>query len=428
MSQRAWLTLLLAFGSFSIGTPPSVRADSDETEERLKASGIDDALRIGIQRAIGRGVEFLVKRQRSDATFHDACDTKKYLETQTEGVTLLCALALRHAGSTAAATPVQHVVDWAFSDDRARQPRIEIDVYAASLGVMLLASVPGHEKAARRLVDVLVRGLRPRTSWWDYDTTWKDSPPSEDYQNLSTSQFAVLGLYAAMCKGVAVPVDVWKAHAVSLCARQLASGSWSYLSAAARMRRPDGSVEELSPTGSPTMTAIGVGSLLIAKIALERERDPISRLATPIDQALTRGRAALLRDGIAILDETKVPDQPEVAPGNGIYYDLFTLERACVFGDIERIVDRPWFAEVARWLIAAQRKDGSWAPTGSTQAAVGSEVDTALALLVLERSVSYFRPTTITEPATGKPPTPSVPAPPPPDVAPMGDSQPPTGR
>ncbi len=66
--------------------------------------------------------------------------------------------------------------------------------------------------------------------------------------------------------------------------------------------------------------------------------------------------------------------------GHDTLYTFWSLERTAALYNRTHIGRRPWYPWVVRWLVAAQQANGSW------QHALGPEIDTCFALLVLRRS------------------------------------------
>jgi hypothetical protein len=404
----------------AVTAPRSARAETDETEKRLKAAGVDDALRDQVHTAINKGVEFLLKRQRKQGSFREL--TSSDMQTWEGGITLLCALALRHAGGPTTSAAVARAVEWTL--DAASPARFGLSqVYAGSLALMLLASVPGHDEDAKRIADTLVRGQNSGSGWWSYFAGFDAKPDPYD-GDLSNSQFAILGLRAAERRGIEIPVDVWRRHAESLCAHQTPLGSWTY--SIEKPAVPKKGAKPAPPPapreGGEVETMMGLANLLISKAALEKANTKSpgllsAELASRIRNAVERGRTALNRHGSQMLADLPAHGHDGLSQvGWDDYYDLFSLEKACIFADVETIGTPPsyWYAAGAAWLVSVQHKDGGWDGYANAKKGRGSEIDTALALLFLERSVSVLHPTTPSEPAAvpAKPAAPVTPAPP----------------
>lgn len=81
--------------------------------------------------------------------------------------------------------------------------------------------------------------------------------------NLSTAQFAALGLWATSRHGVTVPSRVWRKHLESLVTHQTKTGSWPY--------------GPRAPIGYPTGTMMGAANFALAEKALgdDLRKDPV---------------------------------------------------------------------------------------------------------------------------------------------------------
>jgi hypothetical protein len=433
---RLRLVGLLGLGGFLGG---SAQADPEETERRLVASGTDPAFRGQIHEAIDRGVKFLVSRQRTDGSFVEEARGPLGQPAAT-GVTLLCALALRHAGTAEGTQALQRGLAYLFDRDPAAARSMERDVYHAGIALMLLEDVPGHDAVARKLAVALSRALDTETDWWGYGTPGAEDldrragPPAfrDPIPNLSSSQFAALGLWSARRMRIAVPREVWVRHATALCASQKKNGSWQYGRGGLTAVRRPGEVNLDDEFGTVTGTYMGLANLLLAQEALRAEPDVPASLNSKVAAAVARARAALARHAPRTLADPRASIHPEdeesrrsptfqrrlpASPGVGAYSTLFALEKACLFADVEWFpavktpvppggsrqgpnARRPrgrvsWYAAGAQWLLSVQRSDGGWAPNaGDPPGDESSEVDTAFALLFLLRSPAAFHPRT----------------------------------
>jgi hypothetical protein len=227
--------------------------------------------------------------------------------------------------------------------------------------------------------------------------------------NLSTTQFACLGLWSAERLGTPVAERAWLDHLDALCRSQGPDGSWPYYLVAGA------TIEVTYPTG----TFMGLADLVLAQHALaERlEQDPPRRARAVV--ARQHGMAALRRHFAWVLPAAA----GEFQFGSTFeHYRLFALEKVALFLDVGAIGGREWYREGARRLLDTQRADGSWGngAAGWAQRAggrdLGNAVDTSFALLFLLRISETYRPVTPRSVDPGPPVTPrSAPTEPPPE-------------
>jgi hypothetical protein len=109
------------------------------------------------------------------------------------------------------------------------------------------------------------------------------------------------------------------------------------------------------------MTAAGVSSLLVARRALGQLGEYSGDLAREVDRQIAAGLAWM---------GSRIPGY------FGNYYGMYSLEKVGDIGSIHAFGAVEWYAEGARWLVRAQKADGTW----------GDEVNTAFALLFLTRA------------------------------------------
>ncbi|MCC7137506.1 MAG: hypothetical protein IT460_03655 [Planctomycetes bacterium] len=382
--------MAVLFALAGVGASGVARADVEETEARLKSAGVDAGLRARVHTAIGRAVEFLVAQQDARGRFR--------AQSHRVGSTLLAALALRHAGTGPTVEPVARTQAYLFGDkaDVRAVREMEEKVYCASLALLFLQAIDRRAPEAPVLAAGLSRALDPIHGAWGYDIP----PPTSRSAfaalrpNLSTSQFAALGLWAAARMGVAVPAQTWRAHAASLIEAQRGGASpyWP----------------RTFPAGEndPYLcgTAMGVANLLLARQALAATKGG-SPDRGALDAAIQRGLAALRRDAPPMLAKPATyPLWPKAwvkgglvsqEPGMGPYYALYAIEKACVFADVESLGGRPWYASMADWLCSTQAADGGWTSLWDGERSGESDVvETSFALLILVRAPQTSHPTT----------------------------------
>ena len=223
--------------------------------------------------------------------------------------------------------------------------------------------------------------------------------PRED---LSNTQYALLGLRAARECGGVVPGRVFKRVIERLLAIQEQDGpkvlrtlggekkgepvykidggdkarGWSYMEA------------PLNATGS--MTTAGIACMAICHDALTKPRK------LPIYDVKLRGKVKRsVQDAFAWLD---VNFTVERNPGHGAppwhYYYLYGLERAAVFANRVLIGEHDWYLEGARYLVSKQGGDGSWntGNLGGKEYKPSAVLDTAWAILFLKKATRPLEP------------------------------------
>jgi hypothetical protein len=405
--------LLLVAAGFApaVAAPPS---HLEEQEARLKALGVDASLKHRISAAIDRGTAWLAKVQRPSGSWED----RLYRDWTAWGATALCALAQRHAGTRDSVASARRAVGWLRANGagpplRARDgtsiPRPDdplTQVYDAGLWAMLLAADGRPAAEVRGVADALASAIDPDTGWWGYAT----APYPAVVPNLSTTQFAALGLRSAARAGATVDGRVWREHLGGLVRTQNADGSWGY--APRRGRRLAGPAGRPSPDSYATGTFMGAANLALAMAGADvTPTRPLDREVGPAKQ---RALEALRRDGTRFL-RALGPSRPvfDFVKVEGFsYYALYALEKACIFHDLDRLGDVPWYAEGARHLLSIQDDRGSWSCRGDADALVS----TAFALLFLLRASEVYHPTTprdVATPGTAPTTTPSEPNAPP---------------
>lgn len=235
--------------------------------------------------------------------------------------------------------------------------------YSAALVAMALSQAVEKQKERKETVDGkiarrlqlvadMLSASQTRTGGWSYTIVRKpgttDKPMDGGY-DLSNTQFAVLGLRAALNGGAKVHKGIWE-RALALFEKQQGSdGGWGYSGAGS----------------SYTMSAAGAMGWLICKLSLESSSKPDTLLKNSRMEKSLQYFDGIVSGGIQT--------------GYGFYW-LYSLERFCMTAGIEMISRRDWYEEGATWLVAQQRTDGLWMNQ------YGTGVDTCFALLFLTRA------------------------------------------
>jgi len=350
------------------------RADYAETEQRLKAAGVDAALRKRVHSAIDRAAMFLVSTQKKDGSWKPSGVTWRH---PAEAETVYAALALRHAGTPPTRAPVRHALAWLIPEGSRGRRGIARHVYTAGPMAMLLQANGSHEKFAVAYGDAIA-GAQRQHGWWDYATSVKSSGGGirkqtlfdAKVENLSTSQFGALGLWAADRVRGAPSRPIWRKHLASMVKLQMRSGSWRYAP------KPP---YDAGGYGYYTGTFMGVANLLLAEAGTRGARRD-KKLAAKLPEAKRRAMFALERDAPAFLQLF------EASATGHAYYGLYALEKAAIFSDREVLGGVRWYVEGATMLCDRQDKDGSWTRRNL--------IDTSFALLFLLRASKSYHPTT----------------------------------
>jgi hypothetical protein len=297
------------------------------------------------RRALDQGVRALKSRQLRDGTWPD---WRGHARTK-GGVTCLATLALLQSGQPATtpslATALAHV------------RRLENQaVYVVALKIMALAKAdPGTyrveiEDAARWLVDAqLDNGM------WSYTA-------SESVFDHSNTQFALLGLHAAVQAGIDIPAHVWKRARHQLLRTQNRDGGWPY-------RREGPSYGSMTAAGAADLIILG------STVAIPQERGFRDGMAPGCGRY--KGSRPLLRALDWLGRNFRADQNPHCRPVKAwLYYWLYTVERCGILSGRRTFGEHDWYREGTEFLVRDQNDDGSW---GS------SPVDTAFAVLFLAK-------------------------------------------
>jgi hypothetical protein len=183
----------------------------------------------------------------------------------------------------------------------------------------------------------------------------------------SNSQYGVLGVWSAAEVGREVPNSYWEAVRKHWEQTQSPNGQWDYY--------------DSSRTGTHSMTCAGLASLFVAQDWLESAKFTGNVGRSPFTPAVAHGLNWLERENNCL----------DLDHGG---YDLFSLERVGLACGFKYFGSHDWYRELARSVIAAQSRDGSWGgrqigfdgfPPPRLTADFGPRVETAYTLLFLAR-------------------------------------------
>jgi len=192
-----------------------------------------------------------------------------------------------------------------------------------------------------------------------------------DYPDLSNTQYAALGLRAAVSLGADIPQKIWLGMLKSTLKAQAKDGGFGYT---IRQRRK-------KPYASMTVAGIAVLQVCRQNLPPDVVKD------YDIDDALA-GAWLWMKN-----------NRGKIGRDNTLscFYFHYGLERAAVLSDVEKVDGRDWYGLGARMLLEMQgRKDGSWRSSWEIRPGglpgPGSPVDTAFAVLFLRRKFAKTLP------------------------------------
>ncbi len=257
---------------------------------------------------------------------------------------------------------------------------------------------------------------------------------SWSHQDLSNSQFAVLGLKAGARLGVAVPPAVWNRALRYFLVAQEKKGPAHPGVAATGFELPEAA--EPPPSGArrpsaPAVTCRGWGYNASGRLRSDGETgiDEMMRRQAEADIAMTAGgvvsvaicrsellgdrsltkllqksAARSLRDGVAsmarFLDARSADSKGAGAHHDPFssYYCLYGIERACLLAGIELLGSHDWYDLGARRILSSQRDDGAFVSEPVTAGSGFRLIDTSFAVLFLRRAL-YRKLAPVTTPA-----------------------------
>jgi hypothetical protein len=327
-----------------------------------------------INDAIDRAKEYLYAQQQSDGTWELVPVAEEVPPSAKLGIkqsakagqwggrTAIVVDALLSAGENPQDEHLTKAIEFL------KHAKIE-GVYALGLRCqvwLLLPQTPEvkqHMAADARTLVGMMKHEGKAKGMYDYVNT----PKSQEYSH-SRSQYAVLGVWAAMQAGVEIPTSYWNATEEAWEHNQEADGGWTY------------NFGSKYPT-SPGMTAAAVATLYEAQDALAGTRG-LSCTGNVESESIKKGLLCLAANSDKIATTKHYPrDFP--------YATLYAFERVAVAGGQKYIGDVDWFQRGADWLIKTQQKDGAWPAKPADGASAGKWLagvpDVSFALLFLAR-------------------------------------------
>ncbi|MFB3066454.1 MAG: prenyltransferase/squalene oxidase repeat-containing protein [Planctomycetota bacterium] len=188
---------------------------------------------------------------------------------------------------------------------------------------------------------------------------WRYGPRNGD-QDLSATQFALLGLRAASQAGYPVKEKVWRTALNGVRQHRAGGGGYSY-------RKGEG--------WSAGMDACALGSMIICKEQLEL-------LGAPVPAWVDGHIKAAMKHLDEVFD---VQHNKGAHHGSAYhYYYLYAVERVGDLTGRKEFAGKDWYVRGAEFLLAQQHGDGSW--TDATCMPPRDTLGTCFALLFLKKA------------------------------------------
>ena len=387
-----------------------------------------------VNEAVSRGAAWLMALQNEDGTFGSARSKAHGLDLlgMEFGDTAFAAYALAHCRSKESDRAVRRATrhlrkrykdylalptgsEGGGVSPSGKMPRTYA-TYSLSVCLLLLEKTRGRggDGAGARppaWVRLMAKHLAAQLLEYQSDAGLWSYPRGE--LDVSNTQFAMLGLFAASELGVKVPEETVMAAAESLIQTQESVGppapravGPNESASAADSAGPGGSTVRDSARGFPyrsggslcrgSTTAAGVCALIVCDSLLAAGNgDTASTCRNKASQGVYDGLAWLAKTFDVTCNPTAPwRNTPDPSPKGFMHCYLYGMERACTMMRADRLGTQDWYRSGAEQLVGAQRADGSWwstpedgIPPGSSQKYAPENVnDTCFALLFLHRT------------------------------------------
>lgn len=297
------------------------------TGDRLLAQG-------DINEAIDHGVDWLIGAQLRDGSW--PFEQHRYRNGQT-GLVLY---ALLKSGVSASHPAIQR----GFAFLESELPKM---TYSAGCELLAWASLPGDEHIERMetIVDLL------------HDWERRGFAYPDGAEDLSNTQYAALGFFAAASKGIEVPNKTWQRLILYALNLQDDEGGFGY-------RSPQGF--------NGSMSSAGLTVLSVSLYQLGEKGN--------LAGAKRREARRAIDEGFGWFAKNFSRENNPLGAQRWHPYYLYGVERVCAIEKIDMIGEHHWYWEGANWFVTHQNLDGSWLGGGDRY------FQTSFALLFLSRA------------------------------------------
>jgi hypothetical protein len=284
--------------------------------------------------AIDKGVDWLISAQLRDGSW--PFEQHRYRNGQT-GLVLY---ALLKSGVSASHPAIQR----GFAFLEGELPKM---TYSAGCELLALASLPGDEHTER--METIVELLH---DWERRGFAYPDGA-----EDLSNTQYAALGFFAAASKGIKIPNKSWQQLVLYTLNLGDGEGGFGY--------RPT-----WEANGSMTSAGLTVLSLSLMQLGEKGNLAGGKR----------RDARKAIEEGIDWFAKNFSRDTNPFGGQRWHPYYLYGIERVCAIENIDMIGEHPWYWEGASWFVTNQNTDGRW------RSGVDQYFQTSFALLFLSRA------------------------------------------
>ena len=239
-------------------------------------------------------------------------------------------------------------------------------VYALGLRMQVWQRLPPAPDVKRQAQDDVAKLLANIGKKGEAAGMYGYFGPTRTSYSHSRSQYAVQGAASAEVMGLEVPSAFWKNIEAAWADHQQADGGWSYTK-----KNTQGYPETAG------MTSVAVASLMLAHEYLHQDESADCRGTVP-DPAIAKGLKWLGEHAAEIAT-------PERSNRNYPFPTLYGVERVGAAGGVKYFGTVNWYEKGAEWLLATQKRDGSWGSKALYYGAPGAFQDTCFALLFLAR-------------------------------------------
>ena len=326
------VTAVLAMG-LAAGVGLGTRSASAAPAAAGRAKFSDEA----VERAIAKGIKYLLSRQKPDGSWQHFTG---HVQHQESGPTALCVYALLESGVSVQNAKIVKALNWLV-----KHPSGMTYSVACRANAWLSANMQSRGKYAQYLSND-ARILWNAATNGAYNYSAAPGSASKRYDN-SNSQFGLLGVWAKEQWDGEVPTQYWQVVMRHWEQTQLGDGGWTY-----------GGKHAKKGAAKGTMTAGGVASLFVCFDNL---------FAAKFVNCGRKMDYKPIERGLAWFDKNFARTVRDVTGQKQGYYYLYGIERVGLAAGYKYFGTQDWYKIGAMKLIANQRGNGSWLNTISGQ-------------------------------------------------------------